>query len=193
MTDEPAELQQLTQQVSELKSRAKSKDAELRQLTQQVSDLNSLAKQIVESKEAELQQLIQQVSELKSLLERFPPKSESIKNWRGREKLTDKQLFPEVVVAAILLLILSFSYCALRGWMPINQPVKQMLEKILVALWLAVPPVWFWFEWSLCTNKLAAPEKEDLKHSHELSRNLWAAIVILLTLCLFGHIPISEH
>jgi hypothetical protein len=56
---------------------------------------------------------------------------------------------------------------------------------VVVALWVVGPPFWFWAEWSFFSHGLPEEDLEDIKHSHELGRNVWLALVVLLT-ALFG-------
>jgi len=50
---------------------------------------------------------------------------------------------------------------------------------IMLGLWALVPPVWFIYEWRLSVS-LAPEVKERIKHFHELSRNLWLALIVAL-------------
>jgi hypothetical protein len=50
----------------------------------------------------------------------------------------------------------------------------------VVALWALMPPIRFWFEWVFLCRDLSDKELEHVKHLHELSRNIWVALVIVL-------------
>jgi hypothetical protein len=50
---------------------------------------------------------------------------------------------------------------------------------IVLGLWLLVPPAWFLYEWTLCRT-FDESERGRIKHFHELCRNLWLALVIVL-------------
>ena len=54
------------------------------------------------------------------------------------------------------------------------------LGKVLVAIWVIGPPVFFWFDWVIFCKSLPTSEKEDAKHTHDLGRNIWLALVGIL-------------
>ncbi len=51
---------------------------------------------------------------------------------------------------------------------------------ILVGFWVLAPPVWFFFEWVCLCKKLPPDERDRIKHLHDLARNIWLALVIVL-------------
>jgi hypothetical protein len=48
----------------------------------------------------------------------------------------------------------------------------------LVAAWVAAPPLWFFFEYLIWPPPAA--EAERTRHFHDLARNLWIALVVIL-------------
>ncbi len=62
-----------------------------------------------------------------------------------------------------------------------NYPEAVNTGYILVLFWVLAPPVWFFFEWAvLCPNDLTPEESSRIKHLHDLGRNIWLALVIVL-------------
>lgn len=54
------------------------------------------------------------------------------------------------------------------------------LGRVLVALWVLGPPVFFWVDWVVFCRDLSKDEKDAAKHTHDLSRNIWLALVAVL-------------
>jgi len=54
------------------------------------------------------------------------------------------------------------------------------LGKFIVAFWMLTPPVIFWIDWVCFCRHLTVKEKNVAKHSHDLSRNVWLALVGVL-------------
>ena len=55
----------------------------------------------------------------------------------------------------------------------------------MVALWIIGPPLWFSIEWWWASNPSSSwhRSKEDLEilaHTHEVTRNVWVAFVVIL-------------
>jgi hypothetical protein len=65
------------------------------------------------------------------------------------------------------------------------------LGKFLIGFWALVPPLFFWVDWVwLCTYLPAGdPEREVAKHTHDLSRNIWLALVGILAVLFALRIP----
>ena len=55
------------------------------------------------------------------------------------------------------------------------------LGKVLVVVWALAPPVFFWVDWVVFCRGLTAEEKNVAKHTHDLSRNIWLALIGGLT------------
>lgn len=58
---------------------------------------------------------------------------------------------------------------------------REQIGYILVGFWGLLPPIFFWVDWVVFGNKLEGADLEFAKHTHDLSRNIWLALVILLT------------
>ena len=56
----------------------------------------------------------------------------------------------------------------------------ERLGKVLVSLWVLVPPVFFWFDWVFFCRNLTEAQKDKAKHTHDLSRNIWLALIAVL-------------
>jgi hypothetical protein len=50
----------------------------------------------------------------------------------------------------------------------------------ILALWFLGPPVWFWTEWILFSPSFDEKERDRVKHLHDLARNIWLALVVVL-------------
>jgi len=53
----------------------------------------------------------------------------------------------------------------------------QNFGAIMIAAWVLIPPVWFWTEWVFFSK---GQDVERLKHTHDLARNIWVALVVVL-------------
>jgi hypothetical protein len=53
-------------------------------------------------------------------------------------------------------------------------------SKLVVAFWALVPPTFLWLDWVVLCAKVSAEEREGAKHTHELARNIWLALVGVL-------------
>ena len=52
--------------------------------------------------------------------------------------------------------------------------------KLLVGSWVIFPPVFFWLDWVVFCRDLPAKELDAAKHTHEVSRNIWLALIVVL-------------
>ncbi|HEY0455338.1 MAG TPA: hypothetical protein VGE41_03125 [Verrucomicrobiae bacterium] len=60
---------------------------------------------------------------------------------------------------------------------------------ILIGFWVLAPPIWFWVEWVFLTK----PHMENrVKHTHELARNIWLALIVVLAAILGIKWPPAE-
>ena len=62
---------------------------------------------------------------------------------------------------------------------------RACIGKSMVAFWLLIPPVFFWLDWTVFSRNLPPTERQVAEHSHDLSRNIWLALVASL-LVIFG-------
>jgi hypothetical protein len=86
------------------------------------------------------------------------------------------------IISIILVVVSAVFALNSLGWQGVT---GLAWNKIIVGLWVIIPPIWFWLEWTFFSFGLSRDELEDLKHSQELSRNIWVAVVVLLT-AIFG-------
>jgi hypothetical protein len=64
------------------------------------------------------------------------------------------------------------------------------LGKFIIALWVLLPPLAFWFDWYvLCANIEDPKDRDTIAHTHDLSRNIWLALVVVLTVAFGLKIP----
>ena len=60
----------------------------------------------------------------------------------------------------------------------------------LLATWVVAPPLWFFFEYFIWPPPAA--EDERTRHFHDLARNLWLALVVLLAAIMEIKFPGAE-
>jgi hypothetical protein len=53
--------------------------------------------------------------------------------------------------------------------------------KVLVAFWLLFPPVFLWADWVFYWTTMTAETRSAAEHLHDLARNIWLALVAVLT------------
>jgi hypothetical protein len=82
------------------------------------------------------------------------------------------------------LAVASLALAIRSRWWP-SAADRQAWAYAVVGLWVICPPLWFWVEWSFLTSGLSRHELEDMKHTHEVSRNIWLAFVVVLAV-IFG-------
>jgi len=66
------------------------------------------------------------------------------------------------------------------------------LGKLLIGFWALGPPLFFWFDWFWLGLYADETEREIAKHTHDLSRNIWIALVAILTVLFAINLPL-EH
>ena len=76
-------------------------------------------------------------------------------------------------------------YVALKQSMVLDFCSRGCVGKSLLAFWLLIPPVFFWLDWVVFSRNLTPPEREVAQHTHDLSRNVWLALVASLVV-IFG-------
>jgi hypothetical protein len=86
-------------------------------------------------------------------------------------------------VAAILGLL--SLYVALDNNIYSSSCDRACVGRFLSGFWVVVPPVFFWIDWVVFCRGLSAPDREVAKHTHDLSRNIWLALVAILA-AVFG-------
>ena len=80
-----------------------------------------------------------------------------------------------IVVGILHRFVLPIFHCQFSSW----------VGHSLVAAWIIGPPVWFSIEWHRASspqskNQLQPEKLEVLAHTHELDRNIWLALVVIL-------------
>jgi len=55
---------------------------------------------------------------------------------------------------------------------------------IVLAVWTLIPPMYFWFDWEYLCKNIPKNERDQevarVTHTHELARNVWLALVVVL-------------
>ena len=51
----------------------------------------------------------------------------------------------------------------------------------IVGFWTIAPPIYFWFDWAYLCEGSDKTTLDQVKTTHDLSRNIWVALVALLT------------
>ena len=74
---------------------------------------------------------------------------------------------PLALISLILALLIKHRWTDLR----------ESLGYTMLALWVLGPPVWFWVEWVFLSRD---QDGQRLKHTHDLARNIWLALVVVL-------------
>ena len=78
------------------------------------------------------------------------------------------------VISAVLGIASLFIAIHIRGE---QKELRELHAQVLIGFWALVPPVWFLLEWGWFTG---VGEEEHVKHAHELARNIWLALVVVL-------------
>jgi hypothetical protein len=88
-------------------------------------------------------------------------------------------------VFAVLSVVLGTACFALGIWARLGKSdwVKSGGPWI-VGLWVLAPPIFFWCDWVFFAPDDGA-ERDRIKHTHDLSRNIWVALTAVL-ISLFG-------
>jgi hypothetical protein len=59
--------------------------------------------------------------------------------------------------------------------------LRESVGYVILGAWVIGPPVWFWTEWVFLSD---GQNPERLKHTHDLARNIWLALVVVLAVIL---------
>ena len=62
----------------------------------------------------------------------------------------------------------------------VNPDLATAVGNPIVAAWVLLPPVWFFCEWVFLCDGKNKDELDRIKHLHELARNIWLALVVVL-------------
>ena len=63
---------------------------------------------------------------------------------------------------------------------------SEWAAQLLLGFWAIIPPVWFIVEFRYLTDD---SEVSRTKHSHDLSRNVWIALLLILGAIISGKLP----
>jgi hypothetical protein len=80
--------------------------------------------------------------------------------------------------AAILALASLLAGVVTLGWS--GSRWRKILGQIVVGSWVLGPPVFFWADWVYFTGGLTKDALDAVEHTHDLGRNIWLALVLLL-------------
>ena len=94
---------------------------------------------------------------------------------------------------AAILAILSL-WAGMDSSSTLFMPSHKQLGAILIVFWVGAPPLFFWFDWVvLCKNmRLDSAARDVAKHTHDLSRNIWLALVLILVYLFFERFPFDH-
>ena len=62
---------------------------------------------------------------------------------------------------------------------------RACIGKSMLTFWLLIPPVFFWLDWVVFSRNFTPAQREVAQHTHDLSRNVWLALVASLV-AIFG-------
>jgi hypothetical protein len=62
----------------------------------------------------------------------------------------------------------------------VGQNAPDATKRILVGFWLLAPPIYFWLDWHVLCRNIPSDNTDSVKHIHDLSRNIWVALVVVL-------------
>ena len=66
-------------------------------------------------------------------------------------------------------------------WVRNSCPPNSVIGYGIVAFWGLAPPIWFLYEWVCLCRYLDKDEQARIRHLHGLARNIWLALVTVLT------------
>ena len=78
------------------------------------------------------------------------------------------------VIAAVASLAFAIWPCGF------DSDTHKRVGTFIVGAWVLLPPVFFWIDWVKYRGGLSDEEKEAVKHTHDLSRNIWLGLVAVL-------------
>jgi ABC-type dipeptide/oligopeptide/nickel transport system permease component len=82
-----------------------------------------------------------------------------------------------VVISGVVAILSAFAAYKFRGdW----SECKETWGYALIGFWVIAPPLYFLTEHSIWPP--ASAERDAVEHVHDLARNLWLAVVVLLAL-----------
>jgi hypothetical protein len=88
-------------------------------------------------------------------------------------------VIPVVFWGSAVLAVLSLIGAGLLHEFP-NWCYREPTAYLLVGLWVAIPPLWFLYEY-VHFPPAEGTDDERMRHLHDLCRNIWIALVAILT------------
>ena len=74
--------------------------------------------------------------------------------------------------------------CVVIAWNPtwtVGSLTHKQFGAVLIGIWVIAPPIFFWADWVCYSGAFKDEGSRDLaKHTHDLSRNIWLALIVLL-------------
>jgi hypothetical protein len=96
-------------------------------------------------------------------------------------KLLKKRRRYNYICGALGVLFGVLSLCAAFIASPtMGHDSREQLGKFVVGFWVLIPPIFFWVDWVKYSRGLSKDQLDKVKHTHDLSRNIWLALVVLL-------------
>lgn len=81
------------------------------------------------------------------------------------------------VAAAISIVIGTLSLLVALRYGP---ETSKCLKYAIVGFWVIAPPIYFWSDWVFLCKNIPTSKTDAVKHVHDLSRNIWLALVVVL-------------
>jgi hypothetical protein len=106
-----------------------------------------------------------------------------------------KKLYTEragkVVAAVAFMTVIGFALSVTYIMLGTKWACYASVSKLLGAVWVLGPPVWFWLEHNYYFPNNASPgaKLEDLKAEQEIAAKIWAAFVVILAALFTGSFP----
>lgn len=76
---------------------------------------------------------------------------------------------------AVFSIVLGF----LSNWFT---PLRFWIGPLIVGLWIVFPPLYLWIDWAVYAEETKThPGHDYVKHNHDLARNIWVGLVVLLS------------
>lgn len=82
------------------------------------------------------------------------------------------------ILSGVLALL---SIAAGLNWMSFPRLDHDHSGTLLVGLWAVLPPLAFWLDWMVLCSGMDRENRAIVEHTHDLSRNIWLAVVAILT------------
>jgi hypothetical protein len=57
---------------------------------------------------------------------------------------------------------------------------SEFWKRFIVGVWILLPPAYFWCDWQFLCAKIPQRNIQSVKHLHDLARNIWLALVVVL-------------